>query len=67
TTESWLRRCGFRNVRTVDINVTGAEEQRTTPWMPFQSLIDGLDPHDQSLSIEGLPGPKRALIIAEAP
>ncbi|MDP2379653.1 MAG: tRNA 5-methoxyuridine(34)/uridine 5-oxyacetic acid(34) synthase CmoB [Pseudohongiella sp.] len=67
TTESWLRRCGFRNVRTVDINVTGAEEQRTTPWMPFQSLIDGLDPYDQSLSIEGLPGPKRALIIAEAP
>jgi len=66
TTESWLRRCGFRNVRTVDINVTGAEEQRTTPWMPFQSLIDGLDPHNQSLSIEGLPGPKRALIIAEA-
>ncbi|TFH75595.1 tRNA 5-methoxyuridine(34)/uridine 5-oxyacetic acid(34) synthase CmoB [Gammaproteobacteria bacterium LSUCC0112] len=67
TTESWLRRCGFLNVRTVDINVTSAEEQRTTPWMPFQSLIDGLDPHDQNLSIEGLPGPKRALILAEAP
>lgn len=67
TTESWLRRCGFINIRTVDINITSVQEQRTTPWMPFQSLIDGLDPHDQTLSIEGLPGPRRALIVAEAP
>jgi tRNA (mo5U34)-methyltransferase len=67
TTESWLRRCGFRNVRTVDINVTCAAEQRTTEWMPFQSLLDGLLPDNQTLSIEGLPGPKRAIILAEAP
>jgi tRNA (mo5U34)-methyltransferase len=67
TTESWLQRCGFLNIRTVDINITGEQEQRTTPWMPFQSLIDGLDPYDPTLSIEGLPAPRRALIIAEAP
>lgn len=67
TTESWLRRCGFRNVRTVDVNVTSEAEQRTTDWMPFQSLTDGLCATDPSLSIEGLPGPKRAIFIAEAP
>ena len=67
TTESWLRRCGFINVRTVDINVTSAQEQRTTGWMPFQSLVDGLNPDNPSLSIENLPGPKRAIIIADAP
>lgn len=67
TTESWLRRCGFQNVRTVNVNITREQEQRTTPWMPFQSLVDGLDAHDQTLSIEGLPGPMRAIIIAEAP
>lgn len=67
TTESWLRRCGFINVRTVDINVTSAAEQRTTAWMPFQSLVDGLHPQDASLSIENLPAPKRAIIIADAP
>lgn len=67
TTESWLRRCGFVNIRTVDVNVTSPAEQRTTEWMPFQSLIDGLDPDDPTLSIEGLPAPKRAITIAEVP
>ena len=67
TTESWLRRCGFVNVRTVDVNITGADEQRTTEWMPFQSLIDGLHPDDPRLSIESLPAPRRAIITANAP
>jgi tRNA (mo5U34)-methyltransferase len=67
TTESWLRRCGYVNVRTVDVNVTAATEQRTTDWMPFQSLLDGLDPGNPALSIEGLPAPKRAIILAQAP
>jgi tRNA (mo5U34)-methyltransferase len=67
TAESWLRRCGLQNVRTVDVNVTTANEQRTTEWMPFQSLVDGLHPDNPALSIEGLPGPKRAILVAEAP
>jgi len=67
TTESWLRRCGFRNVRTVDVNVTSALEQRTTSWMPFQSLNDGLLPDNPQLTVEGLPAPTRAIILAEAP
>lgn len=67
TTESWLRRCGYRDVRTVDVNATDSREQRSTAWMPFQSLRDGLDPHNPALSIEGLPAPKRAITLATAP
>jgi tRNA (mo5U34)-methyltransferase len=67
TTESWLRRCGFRNVRTVDVNVTSPLEQRTTSWMPFQSLTDGLMSDNPRLTVEGLPAPTRAIILAEAP
>ncbi len=64
TTESWLRRCGFSDIRLVDLSTTSVEEQRATAWMPFQSLQDGLDPDDSSLTIEGLPAPRRAVFIA---
>ncbi|WP_411369017.1 tRNA 5-methoxyuridine(34)/uridine 5-oxyacetic acid(34) synthase CmoB [Pseudidiomarina salilacus] len=61
----WLDRCGFRNARMVDENVTTLEEQRATEWMDGQSLADFLDPQDPSLTIEGYPAPRRAVIIAE--
>lgn len=67
TMELWLRRCGFNNIRCVDINVTTLEEQRATEWMTFESLIDFLDPLDVTKTIEGYPAPKRAVFIAEAP
>lgn len=60
----WLRRCGFKNSRVVDINQTSTEEQRSTEWMRFQSLKDFLDPNDPTLTGEGLPAPKRAIFIA---
>ena len=63
----WLQRCGFKNVRVVDVTKTSTEEQRTTDWMVFDSLEDFLDPHDQSKTIEGYPGPMRAVILADAP
>nr|WP_324768070.1 tRNA 5-methoxyuridine(34)/uridine 5-oxyacetic acid(34) synthase CmoB [Pokkaliibacter plantistimulans] len=62
--ELWLRRLGFRDVRTVDISVTTVDEQRSTEWMSFQSLPDFLDPEDQRKTIEGYPGPLRATVIA---
>ena len=65
TLESWLRRCGFSNVRTVDVSRTSIEEQRGTSWMGFESLPDFLDPNDHSRTIEGLPAPTRAIILAE--
>ncbi len=67
STEHWLRRCGFDNVRTVDITVTDTDEQRATAWMPFQSLSDGLDPADATRTLEGLPAPKRAIVLAQKP
>lgn len=62
--ENWLRRLGFKNVRTVDVNQTSLEEQRATEWMDFHSLADFLDPEDRNLTAEGLPAPRRAIVIA---
>ena len=63
----WLRRCGFINIRCVDLNQTSLEEQRTTEWMTFQSLVDFLDPENPKLTREGYPAPLRAILIAEKP
>ena len=65
--ELWLRRAGFVDVRCVDVSVTSVEEQRQTDWMRFQSLPDFLDPADHSRTVEGLPAPTRAVILARKP
>lgn len=67
TTERWLLRCGFVNVRVVNESVTDSTEQRKTDWMPFDSFTDSLDPENSQLTIEGYPAPKRAILIAEKP
>jgi tRNA (mo5U34)-methyltransferase len=64
TLERWLKRCGLKNIKTVDINVTSTEEQRTTDWMTFESLPDYLDPTDVTKTVEGHPAPKRAVVVA---
>ncbi len=64
TLELWLRRCGFKNIRTVDVSVTSTEEQRSTAWMTYESLSDFLDPVDSARTIEGYPAPERAVVIA---
>lgn len=61
----WLRRTGFRDVRVVDVTPTTAAEQRKTDWMTFDSLPDFLDPADPNRTIEGYPGPVRAVVMAE--
>lgn len=63
----WLERCGYQNVRLVDVTATAIEEQRCTPWMRFESLPDFLDPQDPERTIEGLPAPCRATFVAESP
>jgi len=60
----WMRRCGFKNCRLIDLNITSTEEQRSTEWMQFHSLKDFLDPTNQSLTNEGLPAPRRAIFLA---
>ncbi len=64
---SWMKRCGFKNCRVIDVSTTTTDEQRTTPWMQFHSLNQFLDPQNPNLTCEGLPAPKRAIIIADAP
>lgn len=63
---SWLKRCGFKNVRLLDVSITTVEEQRSTDWMRFHSLKDFLDPDNPQLTCEGLPAPKRAIIVANS-
>lgn len=63
---AWLKRCGFGNIRLVDVTVTSTEEQRSTEWMTFNSLNNFLDPDNPALTCEGLPAPKRAIVIANA-
>jgi tRNA (mo5U34)-methyltransferase len=63
----WLRRCGFADVRIVDVSTTTTAEQRRTDWMTFESLADFLMPDDSSRTIEGLPAPRRATLVARRP
>jgi len=63
--EKWMRRLGWKNVRCVDVCATTVEEQRATDWMSFESLCDFLDPEDSSKTVEGYPGPVRAVMVAE--
>ena len=61
---SWLKRCGFQNIRLIDVSSTSVEEQRSTEWMQFHSLKDFLSAENHQLTCEGLPAPKRAIIVA---
>ena len=61
----WLQRCGFTQIACVDTNRTSREEQRSTPWMLFESLADFLDPEDAEKTIEGHPAPLRAIFTAK--
>ncbi len=63
---AWLRKCGYKNPRVVDINKTSTREQRSTDWMRFHSLADFLDPGDANLTAEGHPAPVRAIFLASA-
>ncbi len=60
----WLKRCGFKNPRVVDINQTSTKEQRSTEWMPFESLVDCLDVNDNNKTVEGYTAPLRAVLLA---
>lgn len=68
TTDSlldWLRQAGLNDTRVLDINKTSIEEQRSTDWMRFESLIDCLDAGDRALTVEGHPAPVRVAILIQ--
>lgn len=67
TLEIWLSRCGYREIRCVDVTPTSVTEQRSTPWMRFESLEDCLNPEAPRRTVENLPAPVRALFIAQSP
>lgn len=67
TLTAWLERIGFDQVRVVDVSQTTIAEQRSTQWMSFHSLPNYLDPEDETLTVEGYPAPKRAVLIARNP
>lgn len=67
TLVEWMYKCGFRDVRVVDVNQTSTEEQRSTEWMTFESLPQALKADDQDLTIEGYPAPRRAVLVADRP
>jgi tRNA (mo5U34)-methyltransferase len=62
---NWLKKCGFSDVKMVDISLTNFDEQRKTEWMTSDSLADFIDPDDSTKTIEGYPAPIRAVFIAK--
>jgi tRNA (mo5U34)-methyltransferase len=64
--EHWVREAGYTQVRTVSVNQTSRQEQRSTRWMHSHSLAQALDPDDPSLTVEGYPRPLRAVVMARA-
>jgi len=64
---NWLQRCGFIDVKIIDITVTTSEEQRSTAWMQFESLRESLDKDNDQITVEGLPAPQRAILLATKP
>lgn len=65
--ELWLQRLGFTHIRVVDMTPTSTQEQRCTDWSKGESLVDFLDPADNSRTLEGYPAPLRATVIANTP
>ena len=63
----WLLDAGFEQIRCVSVDITSQLEQRTTSWMPFESLTESLDPENRALTVEGHPRPRRVVLIATGP
>jgi tRNA (mo5U34)-methyltransferase len=61
----WLEKTGYTDVALVDLNRTSVQEQRSTPWMTFESLSEALEPADPLRTIEGHPAPLRAVFVAK--
>jgi tRNA (mo5U34)-methyltransferase len=64
---NWVANAGFDEGTIVDVNRTTIQEQRSTPWMRFESLDKALSPDDPDKTVEGYPAPRRALLIAKRP
>ncbi len=63
----WLQRLQFQDVTLIDVTHTTVTEQRRTDWMQFESFEHALDPEHPHQTVEGLPAPCRAALIARSP
>jgi tRNA (mo5U34)-methyltransferase len=63
---TWLQRSGYVDIDLVDQSLTTVAEQRSTEWMPFESLAAALDPADPGSTVEGWPAPRRVVVLAKA-
>lgn len=63
----WLSKVGFQDIKLVDVSQTSLQEQRSTDWMTFHSLVNFLDPDNPTKTIEDHPAPRRAIITAQRP
>jgi len=61
---NWVGEAGFVTAQMVDVTPTTTEEQKSTQWMRFESLEQALHPSDRRRTVEGLPAPVRAIVIA---
>ena len=59
----WMTQAGFSDLHIIDVSTTTLEEQRSTPWMHFESLVHSLDANDPTLTVEGQPRPMRAMVV----
>ena len=60
----WLQSLGLDDVQLIDETLTTTQEQRSTEWMPYESLAEALHPQDPLRTLEGYPAPQRALLVA---
>lgn len=63
----WLKKCGFQNVKLINVSKTRFSEQKQTQWMPFESLKNFLNPENVELTVEGYQAPTRAILLAQKP
>jgi len=62
----WMEGVGYQGVELIDQAPTTPREQRSTPWMRFESLSEALDAEDPTRTVEGYPAPIRAVVLATA-
>ena len=60
----WMEKVGFTEVELFCQHPMSSEEQRSTPWMTFESYRDFIDPRDPTLTVEGYPAPHRVFLRA---
>ena len=60
--ENLISKAGLKMLDMGSSIKTTPEEQRSTKWMPFSSLVDGLS-QDLDRTVEGLPSPDRVVLV----